>query len=110
MLDSCIIIDSYKDLNERRKAARRAILKALKPYSFKETINSNTHIPKEIYDAINKKGFLLQKLYEFFIRTTPDEYFDSICSGLNLVFSLVPLPHEASKKRMRHEINMHPVF
>ena len=45
-------IDSYKDLNERRKAARRAILKALKPYSFKETINSNTHIPKEIYDAI----------------------------------------------------------
>ena len=45
-------IDSYKDLNERRKAARRAILKALKPYSFKEPINSNTHIPKEIYDAI----------------------------------------------------------
>ena len=45
-------IDSYKDLNERRKAARRAILKALKPYSFKETINNNTHIPKEIYDAI----------------------------------------------------------
>lgn len=45
-------IDSYDDLNERRKAARRAILKALKPYSFKETINSNTHIPKEIYDAI----------------------------------------------------------
>lgn len=45
-------IDSYEDLNERRKAARRAILKALKPYSFKETINSNTHIPKEIYDAI----------------------------------------------------------
>ena len=45
-------IDSYNDLNERRKAARRAILKALKPYSFKETINSNTHIPKEIYDAI----------------------------------------------------------
>ena len=45
-------IDSYKDLNERRKAARRAILKALKPYSFKKTINSNTHIPKEIYDAI----------------------------------------------------------
>ena len=45
-------IDNYDDLNERRKAARRAILKALKPYSFKETINSNTHIPKEIYDAI----------------------------------------------------------
>lgn len=45
-------IDSYEDLNERRKAARRAILKALKPYSFKEQINSNTHIPKEIYDAI----------------------------------------------------------
>lgn len=45
-------IDSYDDLNERRKAARRAILKALKPYSFKETINSNTHILKEIYDAI----------------------------------------------------------
>ena len=45
-------IDSYDDLNEKRKAARRAILKALKPYSFKETINSNTHIPKEIYDAI----------------------------------------------------------
>ena len=45
-------IDSYEDLNERRKAARRAILKALKPYSFKESINSNTHIPKEIYDAI----------------------------------------------------------
>lgn len=45
-------IDSYDDLNERRKAARRAILKALKPYSFKETINSNTHISKEMYDAI----------------------------------------------------------
>ena len=45
-------IDSYDDLNERRKASRRAILKALKPYSFKETINSNTHISKEIYDAI----------------------------------------------------------
>ena len=45
-------IDSYDDLNERRKAARRAILNALKPYSFKEPINSNTHIPKEIYDAI----------------------------------------------------------
>ena len=45
-------IDSYEDLNERRKAARRAIMKALKPYSFKETINNNTHIPKEIYDAI----------------------------------------------------------
>ena len=45
-------IDSYDDLNERRKAARRAILKALKPYSFKETVNRNTHIPKEIYDAI----------------------------------------------------------
>lgn len=45
-------IDSYDDLNERRKAARRAILKALKPYSFKETINSNTYIPKEIYNAI----------------------------------------------------------
>ena len=45
-------IDGYDDLNERRKAARRAILKALKPYSFKEPINSNTHIPKEIYDAI----------------------------------------------------------
>ena len=45
-------IDSYDDLNERRKATRRAILKALKPYSFKETINSNTHIPKKIYDAI----------------------------------------------------------
>ena len=45
-------IDSYDYLNERRKAARRAILKALKPYSFKESINSNTHIPKEIYDAI----------------------------------------------------------
>ena len=45
-------IDSYDNLNERRKAARRAILKALKPYSFKETINRNTHIPKEIYDAI----------------------------------------------------------
>lgn len=45
-------IDSYDDLNERRKAARRAILKALKPYSFKATINSNTHIPKKIYDAI----------------------------------------------------------
>ena len=45
-------IDRYEDLNERRKAARRAILKALKPYSFKATINRNTHIPKEIYDAI----------------------------------------------------------
>ena len=45
-------IDSYDNLNERRKAARRAILKALKPYSFKEPINRNTHIPKEIYDAI----------------------------------------------------------
>lgn len=45
-------IDSYDDLNERRKAARRAILKALKPYSFKELIIGNTHIPKEIYDAI----------------------------------------------------------
>ena len=45
-------IDSYDDLNERRKAARRAILKALKPYSFKETINNNTHLPKKIYDAI----------------------------------------------------------
>lgn len=45
-------IDIYDDLNERRKAARRAILKALKPYSFKEPINSNTHISKEIYDAI----------------------------------------------------------
>ena len=45
-------IDSYDDLNERRKAARRAILKELKPYSFKEPINSNTHISKEIYDAI----------------------------------------------------------
>ena len=45
-------IDSYDNPNERRKAARRAILKALKPYSFKETINRNTHIPKEIYDAI----------------------------------------------------------
>ena len=45
-------IDSYDNLNERRKAARRAILKALKPYSFKETVNRNTHIPKEIYDAI----------------------------------------------------------
>ena len=45
-------LDSYDDLNERRKSARRAILKALKPYSFKETINSNTHISKEIYDAI----------------------------------------------------------
>ena len=45
-------IDSYDDLNERRKAARRAILKALKPYSFKATMNNNTHIPKEIYDAI----------------------------------------------------------
>ena len=45
-------IDRYDDLNERSKAARRAILKALKPYSFKESINSNTHIPKEIYDAI----------------------------------------------------------
>ena len=45
-------IDGYEDLNERRKAARRAILKSLKPYSFKEPINGNTHIPKEIYDAI----------------------------------------------------------
>ena len=45
-------IDSYDNLNERRKAARRAILKALKPYSFKEPINNNTHISKEIYDAI----------------------------------------------------------
>lgn len=45
-------IDIYDDLNERRKAARRAILKALKPYSFKETINNNTHISKEMYDAI----------------------------------------------------------
>ena len=45
-------IDSCKDLNERRKAARIAILKALKPYSFKEPINNNTHIPKEIYNAI----------------------------------------------------------
>ena len=45
-------IDGYDDLNERRKAARRAILKALKPYSFKEPIIGNTHIPKEIYDAI----------------------------------------------------------
>ena len=58
-------IDSYDDLNERRKAARRAILKALKPYSFKETINNNTHIPKEIYDAIlggNKDWRNLQSL------------------------------------------------
>ena len=58
-------IDSYGDLNERRKAARRAILKALKPYSFKETINSNTHIPKEIYDAIlggNKNWRNLQSM------------------------------------------------
>ena len=58
-------IDSYDDLNERRKAARRAILKALKPYSFKETINSNTHIPKEIYDAIlggNKNWRNLQSM------------------------------------------------
>lgn len=58
-------IDSYEDLNERRKAARRAILKALKPYSFKETINSNTHIPKEIYDAIlggNKDWRSLQSM------------------------------------------------
>ena len=58
-------IDSYDDLNERRKAARRAILKALKPYSFKETINSNTHIPKEIYDAIlggNKDWRKLQSM------------------------------------------------
>lgn len=45
-------IDSYKDLNERRKAARREILKALKPYSFKETKHKNTHIPKKMYDAI----------------------------------------------------------
>lgn len=45
-------IDSYEDLNERRKAARRAILKALKPYSFKEPINSDIYIPQEIYDAI----------------------------------------------------------
>ena len=58
-------IDSYDDLNERRKAARRAILKALKPYSFKEPINSNTHIPKEIYDAIlggNKNWRNLQSM------------------------------------------------
>ena len=58
-------IDSYDDLNERRKAARRAILKALKPYSFKETINRNTHIPKEIYDAIlagNKNWRNLQSM------------------------------------------------
>ena len=58
-------IDSYDDLNERRKAARRAILKALKPYSFKETKNSNTHIPKEIYDAIlggNKDWRKLQSI------------------------------------------------
>ena len=58
-------IDSYDDLNERRKAARRAILKALKPYSFKETINSNTHIPKEIYNAIlagNKNWRNLQSM------------------------------------------------
>lgn len=45
-------IDSYEDLNERRKAARRAILKALKPYSFKKTKYNNTHISKEMYDAI----------------------------------------------------------
>ncbi len=32
------------------------------------SIQSN-RLSKEIYDAINKKGFLLQKLYEFFIRT-----------------------------------------
>lgn len=60
-------IDTYEDLNERRKAARRAILKALKPYSFKETINSNTHIPKEIYDAIlagNKDWRNLQSMEE----------------------------------------------
>lgn len=58
-------IDSYDDLNERRKAARRAILKALKPYSFKETINSNTHISKAIYYAIlggNKDWRNLQSL------------------------------------------------
>ena len=58
-------INSYEDLNERRKAARRAILKALKPYSFKEPINSNTHIPKEIYDAIlggNKDWRSLQSI------------------------------------------------
>ena len=58
-------IDSYEDLNERRKAARRAILKALKPYSFKETVNRNTHIPKEIYDAIlagNKNWRNLQSM------------------------------------------------
>ena len=58
-------IDSYDDLNERRKAARRVILKALKPYSFKEPINSNTHIPKEIYDAIlggNKDWRSLQSM------------------------------------------------
>ena len=45
-------IDSYDDLNERRKAVKRVILKALKPYSSEESINSNTHIPKKIYDAI----------------------------------------------------------
>lgn len=58
-------IDSYDDLNERRKAARRAIMKALKPYSFKETIIGNTHIPKEIYDAIlggNKDWRSLQSI------------------------------------------------
>ena len=58
-------IDSYEDLNERRKAARRVILKALKPYSFKDTINNNTHIPKEIYDAIlggNKDWKRLQSM------------------------------------------------
>ena len=29
----------------------------------------SVRLSKEIYNAINKKGFLLQKLYEFFIRT-----------------------------------------
>lgn len=80
-------IDVYDDLNERRKAARRAILKALKPYSFKEPINSNTHIPREIYDAIlggNKDWRNLQSLE----RTKQDDKcVKNICYLANLEYS-----------------------
>lgn len=76
-------IDSYDDLNERRKAARRAILKALRPYSFKKTKHNNTHIPKEIYDAIlggNKNWRNLQPIEE----TNQSKGLVSIISSENL--------------------------
>lgn len=80
-------IDSYEDLNERRKAARRAILKALKPYSFKETINSNTHISKEIYDAIlagNKDWRNLQSMES---SKQDDKCVKNICYLANLEYT-----------------------